>query len=93
MTARARASSVLICVNVKRPFLRYGTVLAQAIVKEGVKLVAAGMNPNVDLLHGLGDHVADSLLPIRGDRTDLGNHGHGGIGVIGIILIILVVLF
>ena len=26
-----------------------------------------------DLLHGLGDDVADSLLAVRGNRTDLGD--------------------
>src|SRR5690606_246226 len=31
-----------------------------------------------DLLHGLGDHVADFLLAIGGDSADLGHFGRGG---------------
>ena len=66
------------------------TVLAHAIVREGAKAVAAGMNPMdlkrrldglrlldrdgavlADLVHGIGNDVADGLVPVGGDRGDL----------------------
>ena len=48
------------------------TVLAQAIVKEGAKAVASGMNP-MDLLHRFGQIAADLGIAIGRDGTDLGD--------------------
>src|SRR6202048_1596389 len=46
---------------------RTATVLAHAIVKEGVKAVAAGMNP-MDLLRGI-EHAGDAVAPGADKRS------------------------
>jgi chaperonin GroEL len=46
------------------------TVLAQAIVREGMKRVAAGMNP-MDLKRGIDKAVADVVRHIKGDAKTI----------------------
>jgi chaperonin GroEL len=48
------------------------TVLAQAIVREGVKLVAAGMNP-MDLKRGIDKAVAAAVEDIKGRARKVAN--------------------
>ncbi len=50
------------------------TVLAQAIVREGMKRVAAGMNP-MDLKRGINKAVADVIGTVQGKAKKITNSG------------------
>ncbi len=57
------------------------TVLAQAIVKEGMKAVAAGMNP-MDLKRGIDLAVAKVIGEITKNARDVGADGVAKVGTI-----------